>query len=184
MRPSHGFTLIELLLVIIIISVFAAMVGLSVGGTSERQRLQARERLYDELSLIRLESVDQGLLLAVKLIPETTEQAAGYQVVTLDQTAIEKQNRWPIVANIKPQTLPERMRIVIQPLQSTLMASRNDALQDSDAPKLMWFGNGEATPVRIQLMQNEQPIGEPIYVTQLGQVSDDEHGRDQPEPNP
>lgn len=180
MPVARGFTLIELLLVIIIISVFAAMVSLSVGGTGERQLLQLREQLADDLALIRLESTDQSQLFAVQVLSETTQHPAGYQVVTLDQTAVERQNRWPAAANFKPKFLPERTRLIIQPLQSTLIAGQNTALRDSDTPKLMWFGNGEATPVRLQLMHNDQPIGAPIYVTQLGQVSDDEHGRDEP----
>jgi general secretion pathway protein G len=178
MRHLQGFTLIELLLVIIIISVFAAMVGLSVGGASERQLLQVREQLYDDLALIRLESADQGQLLAVQILAETTQSPAAYQVVTLDQTAVERQKRWPLAPNFRPQALPERVRLVIEPLAIPVVG-KNTALQDSDAPRLMWFGNGEATPVRIQLMQNEQPIGAPIYVTQLGQVSDDQHGQDE-----
>ena len=178
MRAVRGFTLIELLLVIIIISVFAAMVSLSVGGTSERQLLQLREQLYDDLALIRLEANDQSQLLALQLLEETPNRPAGYQVVTLDQTAVERQNRWPVVATFKTKYLPERTRLVVSSLQNTLAAGKNVALRDSDTPKLIWFGNGEATPVRLQLMQDTQPIGAPIYVTQLGQVSDDEHGRE------
>ncbi|MEC7121223.1 MAG: prepilin-type N-terminal cleavage/methylation domain-containing protein, partial [Pseudomonadota bacterium] len=64
-QAIRGFTLIELMLVIVIMGVFAAIVGLSVGGAGERRLLVERERLMDNLSIIRLESIDQGRVLGL-----------------------------------------------------------------------------------------------------------------------
>jgi general secretion pathway protein G len=172
----RGFTLIELMLVIVIISIFASMVGLSVGGISERRLLQERERLTDNLALIRLESVDQGRLLGLSLVPQTATQTSGYAVVTLDPQAPERDKRWPVAEGFKFQPLPDRVRLVVTSLQPLAVGGRASALNDSDTPRLLWFGNGEATPVRLQLQQDDQLIGAAVYVTATGQVSDSEQG--------
>lgn len=179
-NAQRGFTLIELMLVIVIISIFAAMVGLSVGGTSERQLLQQRERLIDNLALIRLESADQGRVLALQPISQTATQSAGYAVVGLDLQATEKAQRWPLAEDFKSQPLPDRVRLVINSLASPsprqARSQGNTVFDEQDAPRLIWFGNGEVTPARLQLMQDDQPIGAAIYVTATGLVSDDEQG--------
>ncbi|MEY2863469.1 MAG: type secretion system protein GspH [Pseudomonadota bacterium] len=176
MTAPRGFTLIELMLVIVIMSIFAGMIGLSVGGISERQVLQAREHLTDHLALIRLESVDQGRILGLRTVPQTATQAGGYAVVELDPTTSERDKRWPMAEGFKFQPLPDRVRLVVTSLQPPVVAAKPSALNDGDAPRLLWFGNGEATPVRMQLQQDEKLIGAAVYVSAMGQVSDSEQG--------
>lgn len=177
---QQGFTLIELMLVIVIIGIFAGMVSLSVGGDSERRLLLLRERLVDNLAIVQLESLDQGRLLALQVVPQQAGQLAGYQVVSFEPTAEDVTQRWPVAADFMFQPLPDRVRLQITPLQlrtTTRQPTRDTAIwQDASTPQLMWFGNGEATPVRLQLMQDQQPIGAPLYVSANGQVSDDEQG--------
>lgn len=177
---QQGFTLIELMLVIVIIGIFAAMVSLSVGGESERRLLLLRERLVDNLAIIQLESLDQGRVLALQLVAQQTGQSAGYQVVGFEPTADEVAQRWPPAADFTVQSLPDRVRLQITPLQlrqTPRQPTRDTKIwQDASTPQLMWFGNGEATPVRLQLLQDQQPIGAPLYVSATGQVSDDEQG--------
>ena len=179
-QPQQGFTLIELMLVIVIVGVFAAMVSLSVGGESERRLLLLRERLADNLAIIRLEALDQGRVLALQFIPQQAGQAAGYQVVGFAPTAEEVAQRWPVASDFMLQPLPDRVRLQITPLQlrqATRQTTRDaEVWQAANTPQLIWFGNGEATPVRLQLMQDQQPIGAPLYVSATGQVSDDEQG--------
>lgn len=177
---QQGFTLIELMLVIVIIGIFAGMVSLSVGGDSERRLLLLRERLVDNLAIVQLESLDQGRLLALQVVPQQAGQLAGYQVVGFEPTAEDVAQRWPVAADFMFQPLPDRVRLQITPLQlrtTTRQPTRDTAIwQDASTPQLMWLGNGEATPVRLQLMQDQQPIGAPLYVSASGQVSDDEQG--------
>lgn len=177
---QQGFTLIELMLVIVIIGIFAGMVSLSVGGDSERRLLLLRERLVDNLAIVQLESLDQGRLLALQVVPQQAGQLAGYQVVGFEPTAEDVTQRWPVAADFMFQPLPDRVRLQITPLQlrtTTRQPTRDTAIwQDASTPQLMWLGNGEATPVRLQLMQDQQPIGAPLYVSATGQVSDDEQG--------
>ena len=177
---QRGFTLIELMLVIVIIGIFAAMVSLSVGGESERRLLLLRERLVDNLVIIRLESLDQGRVLGLQVLAQQSGQPAGYQVVGFAPTAEEVAQRWPVVSDFVLQPLPDRVRLQITPLQlrQTSRQTTQDAeiWQDASTPQLIWFGNGEATPVRLQLLQDQQPIGAPLYISATGQVSDDEQG--------
>ena len=177
---QQGFTLIELMLVILIIGIFAAMVSLSVGGESERRLLLLRERLVDNLVIIRLESLDQGRVLGLQVLAQQSGQPAGYQVVGFAPTAEEVAQRWPVVSDFVLQPLPDRVRLQITPLQlrQTPRQTTQDAeiWQDASTPQLIWFGNGEATPVRLQLLQDQQPIGAPLYISATGQVSDDEQG--------
>jgi general secretion pathway protein G len=177
---QQGFTLIELMLVIVIIGVFAGMVSLSVGGESERRLLLLRERLVDNLAIIRLEAQDQGRVLGLQDIPAQTGQVAGYQVVGFDPKAEQVKDRWPVASDFKVQPLPDRVRLQVtslQPRATQRVASRDAQIwQDATTPQFLWFGNGEATPVRLQLWQDQQPIGAPLYVSATGQVSDDEQG--------
>lgn len=177
---QQGFTLIELMLVIVIIGIFAAMVSLSVGGEGERRLLLLRERLVDNLAIIQLESLDQGRLLALQPIMQQAEQSAGYQVVGFEPSAEEVAKRWPVAAEFTVQPFPDRVRLQITPLQSRQAArppTRDAKIwQEGSTPQLIWFGNGEATPVRLQLLKDQQPIGAPLYVNAAGQVSDNEQG--------
>jgi len=179
-RTQQGFTLIELMLVIVIVGIFAAMVSLSVGGESERRLLLLRERLVDNLAIVQLEALDQGRVLGLQFVPQQAGQAAGYQVVGFEPSAEDVAQRWPMASDFVFQPLPDRVRLQITPLQLRQTArqpTRDTAVwQDANTPQLMWFGNGEATPVRLQLMQDQQPIGAPLYVSATGQVSDDEQG--------
>lgn len=179
---EQGFTLIELMLVIVIISIFAAMVSLSVGGSEDRQRLQARERLEDNLSLIQLESEDRAQVLGVRPSEATQDRPAGYEVVSFKEKVGDQPAGWQADSAFAAQTLPEGVTLSISPLnqtspRQTLKDSGSNYLTDAKAPRLLWYGNGEATPVRLQLNYDNKPLGEPLFVTLMGQVSDNEQGR-------
>lgn len=177
---QQGFTLIELMLVIVIVGIFAAMVSLSVGGESERRLLLLRERLIDNLAIVQLESRDQGRVLALQQMQPQAGQETGYQVVGFEPNAEQVEQRWPVASDFKMQTLPDRVRLQVTPLQRRAVqrtTSRDAQIwQDANTPQLIWFGNGETTPVRLQLWHDQQPIGAPLYVSANGQVSDDEQG--------
>ncbi|MEC7119253.1 MAG: hypothetical protein VXW65_05040, partial [Pseudomonadota bacterium] len=105
-------------------------------------------------------------------------QAARYVVVDYDPTAEEVAKRWPVAADFVVQELPDQVYWSITPLQSNQPVSqRSPAVwREASTPQLLWFGNGEATPVRLQLLQHNQPIGAAIYVTATGQITEDEQG--------
>lgn len=177
-KPEQGFTLIEVMLVVLIAGVFAAMVSLSVGGSETRRVMQEREQLIDSIAVIRLESQDQGRMLGLLALDQTATDPARYVVMQFDPNDPNKEKRWKPAEDFKVHALPTGVILTVTPLQDntrqTPSARMNDMTASVLSPKLIWFGNGEATAVRLQLLQEGQPIGDAIEVTSLGRVKKDE----------
>ncbi len=151
------------------------------------------------LKKIRLESADQGRILGLLIQPATDIAPAQYEVVeyrpqanpdssnqnqlnqsqsiqsqfTQNQPMRERdQYRWQLATDFDSQTLPEQSSLQIQSLDHQLNL---DALKQNDAlPQIIWLGNGEAVPVRIQLYLQQQQVGDAIVLNRLGAVSDEE----------
>lgn len=198
-KPQQGFTLIEVMLVIVIMAVMASLIVMNVQGVDQRKVMQARELLVLNLKKIRLESADQGRILGLLIQPATDIAPAQYEVVeyrpqanpdssnqnqlnqsqsiqsqfTQNQPMRERdQYRWQLATDFDSQTLPEQSSLQIQSLDHQLNL---DALKQNDAlPQIIWLGNGEAVPVRIQLYLQQQQVGDAIVLNRLGAVSDEE----------
>ena len=193
-KSQHGFTLIEVMLVIVIMAVMASLIVMNVQGVDQRKVMQARELLALNLKKIRLESADQGRILGLLIQPATDFAPAQYEVVEyrpqansdnsnqskLNQSQFNQnqpmrerdQYRWQLATDFDSQTLPEQSSLQIQSLDHQLNL---DALKQNDAlPQIIWLGNGEAVPVRIQLYLQQQQVGDAIVLNRLGAVSDEE----------
>ena len=198
-KPQQGFTLIEVMLVIVIMAVMASLIVMNVQGVDQRKVMQARELLVLNLKKIRLESADQGRILGLLIQPATDIAPAQYEVVeyrpqanpdssnqnqlnqsqsiqsqfTQNQPMRERdQYRWQLATDFDSQTLPEQSSLQIQSLDHQLNL---DVLKQNDAlPQIIWLGNGEAVPVRIQLYLQQQQVGDAIVLNRLGAVSDEE----------
>jgi general secretion pathway protein G len=198
-KSQQGFTLIEVMLVIVIMAVMASLIVMNVQGVDQRKVMQARELLVLNLKKIRLESADQGRILGLLIQPATDIAPAQYEVVeyrpqanpdssnqnqlnqsqsiqsqfTQNQPMRERdQYRWQLATDFDSQTLPEQSSLQIQSLDHQLNL---DALKQNDAlPQIIWLGNGEAVPVRIQLYLQQQQVGDAIVLNRLGAVSDEE----------
>lgn len=190
LSPSQqGFSLIELLVVIVIISVFAAVVGMSVGGVEHRRLMQEREQLINDLAVIRLESLDQARVYALIPLTANATSDAGYMVAEYSpDTAKDKQTGqldktklWQPVADFKQRTFSANIYLRVSPLDR--QAEQNNpnqhaqALLGREAPRLIWFGNGENKPVQLQMIKDGQPVGSPIFVNSTGLTADTEPGR-------
>ena len=198
-KSQQGFTLIEVMLVIVIMAVMASLIAMNVQGVDQRKVMQARELLVLNLKKIRLESADQGRILGLLIQPATDIAPAQYEVVEyrpqanpdssnqnqLNQSqsiqsqfnpnqprGARDQYRWQLATDFDSQTLPEQSSVQIQSLDHQLNL---DALKQNDAlPQIIWLGNGEAVPVRIQLYLQQQQVGDAIVLNRLGAVSDEE----------
>ncbi|MFC3901964.1 type II secretion system protein G (GspG) [Acinetobacter marinus] len=191
---QHGFTLIEVMLVIVIMAVMASLIVMNVQGVDQRKVMQARELLVLNLKKIRLESADQGRILGLLIQPATDIAPAKYEVVEYrlqanPDNSIQNQSnqsqfnqsqpyaqrdqyRWQLAADFDSQTLPEQSSLQIQSLDHQLNL---DVLKQNDAlPQIIWLGNGEALPVRIQLYLQQQQVGDAIVLNRLGAVSDEQ----------
>ena len=80
--------------------------------------------------------------------------------------------KWQQYSEFKPRTLPEQVSFSVQPVDQQYENAKNDDLLQGDAPKLLWFGNGEAKPVRIQFYFEQRPIGEEIELDHLGKINE------------
>jgi prepilin-type N-terminal cleavage/methylation domain-containing protein len=58
-RSQAGFTLVEVVVVVVIISIFAGMISLSVGSSDSRKNRAFYEHLTDSLSYVRLLSAER-----------------------------------------------------------------------------------------------------------------------------
>lgn len=174
-----GFTLIEVMLVIVIMAVIASLIVVNVQGVDHRRVVQAKEFLILDLQRIRLEAVDQGRVLGLLVNPATDLSPATYQVVeyvkqynqnhTEIQPPKQQQYVWQIAKDFKQKELPEQSNLIIQALdhQYNLQVLQND---QQLLPKMIWLGNGEVIPVRLQLYMQHQPIGDAIEVNRLGLI--------------
>ena len=58
-RSQSGFTLVEIVVVVVILSIFAGMMSLSVGSSESRKNRAFYEHLTDSLSYVRLLSAER-----------------------------------------------------------------------------------------------------------------------------
>ncbi len=189
-EAQSGFTLVELLVVIVIISVFAVIIGMSVGGVEHRRLMQEREQLVNDLAVIRLESLDQARVFALIPLSANASTDAGYIIAEYSpDTAVNKQTGqldksklWQPVADFKQRSFSANVYLRVntldrQPENQNNQNQHAEALLGREAPRLIWFGNGENKPVKLQMIKDDQPIGSPIYINSTGLTSDTEPGR-------
>lgn len=194
-QKQHGFTLIEVMLVIVIMSIFAALVVVSVSGVEQRKLMQQRDQLINDLNVVRLESSDQARVYALMTTSATATAPAGYffaeyqlpeqadpaTLSTQPQNAARANNAtqkplWQPVDGFKARTLEEGAMLQIRSMDNSPQVSGPEGLLGRQSPDLIWFGNGEVKPARLQIIFNNQPIGNPIYINTTGMVSDTEQG--------
>lgn len=187
--PQSGFTLIEVMLVIVIISIFSALAVLSIGNVEQRRVMQQREQLINDLNVVRLESNDQSRVFALIVQQASATQPAGYSfaeyqppvnpLTTATQrqrqpVTVEKKPLWKAVDVFKSRALSENAFLQVRRMDNVPASSPQEGLTDQQSPDLIWFGNGEVKPVRLQIIYNNQPLGNPVYVNAIGAVSDSE----------
>lgn len=144
LRRSHhqsGFTLVEIMVVVVILSIFAGMMSLSVGSSESRKNLAFYEHLVDSLQYVRLLSAErmQPMGLALKankqgqLSPvivslsdpyHSYQQSAnasdnGKNAMELTAMSADKQNTqpsWQVDPSITLPAIPDKVTITINTL--------------------------------------------------------------------
>lgn len=172
MKGPQGFTLIEVMVVIVVMGIMASLILLNTNGTSHRQALQAREFLLLELNKIQREADDQGQVLALDLLPATDVSPMRYRVVQYLPAALREPNQapWQSMAAFQMQHLPGEVEIQITPVVHQFEhAQRSELLQDQ-APQLIFLGNGEVKPARLQFYLAGQALGAEIAIDELGKI--------------
>ena len=188
LRKQTGFTLIELMVVIVIVGIMAALVMLNVDGIDQRKAMQAREALIMDLQQIARQSADQSRIYALVTEPASDVSAFRYKVEEYQplqrrqnaQSNLaehqgqqgDRQQVWLNVDEFQIKTLPDGVSFSIEPQDQRFENAQNSDLVGERAPQLIWFGNGEAKPVLIQMYYQQSPIGELIQIDYLGKVAD------------
>lgn len=179
LTKASGFTLVELMVVIVIIAVISSLVMVNIGGTEQRKAMQAREFLILELQKINREANDQGRIYALQTHAATDVADFGYTLLQYQQPAVRtavngqlaaQREKWQPVKDFKIKTMPPKVSFVVQETEHRFEHANNSDLIGQNAPTLIWFGNGEAKPVTIQVYYQQQTIGEPIRMDYLGQI--------------
>ena len=195
MTPSSahqfGFTLIELMVVIVIIGIMASLIIMNISGVDQRKAMQAREVLIMDLKRVNREANDQSRILA--LVTQNATDVAPFQYrfdeYQMPQPQVNAQGQvqvdrfasnlssarqtWTPVADIKVQSLPDHVSFTVEAQSYDFKNANNAELLGSNAPQLIWLGNGEVKPVSIQMYYDQKPVGELIQVDYLGKVIDE-----------
>lgn len=188
----RGFTLVEIMVVIVILSIFAGMMMLSVNSADNRKHMAFYDHLQSNISYIRLLAAEQmqpyGLaiklakddvpnqLVAVKLVG-SAPKIANSEASSTTNNGPAQVPQWQIASQVSPLDIPQHINVTILPLDNTPAATISPVwLTGNDAPPIVWFGTGEATPVQILLQKknpNDEtvyPIGEPILINSAGAI--------------
>lgn len=178
---QHGFTLIELMVVIVIVGVMTSLVVMNLSGIDQRKAMQAREMLILDLKKINREANDQARIYALVTNISQADGTFSYQVneyspISSNQQAqitLTSPNRWNTLTEFKPRILPAKVSFSVDAQQHDFDNANNTDLLGTNAPQLIWLGNGETKPVTIQMYYDQKPVGELIQVDYLGKVIDE-----------
>lgn len=173
----RGFTLIELMVVIVIMGIMASLVLLNTSGVDQRKAMQAREILLMDLQRVLREANDQSRILALDVQTATDVTPFRYAIIEYRSTVQSGQNlqneKWQSYADFKLRSLPDHVSFQIQTLEQQRFANaKNRDLTQANSPQLIWLGNGEVKPVRIQFFFEEREIGAAIEVDHLGKINE------------
>lgn len=182
-HKQQGFTLIEVMLVIVIMAVMASLIVMNIQGIDQRKVMQAREMLLLDLQRIRLEAADQGRVLGLVFLPATDVAPSAYQVMEyvekpadknqtlndLNTQMSQRQYIWQAAQDFVIKPLPTQSSLQIQMLDQQIKLD-NLKLAQGQMPQLIWLGNGEVLPARLQIFWQQQPVGDVIELNRLGLV--------------
>lgn len=199
LAKQAGFTLVEIVVVVVILAVFAAVVGLSVGSSEARKNRAFYEHLTDTLDYVRLLSAERMQPMGLQLQGNVNGQAEPV-IVQLDNAYAAYQNMpqveppksnmelsadiggqsveqvtptWQDVSEVTLPELPVGVTLSINPLTVDNGATNGQTLQPwftKGAPEVLWFGTGQAAPVAIEVRYNSRLVGEVIQILPDGRV--------------
>ncbi len=201
-KKSHfqqGFTLIEIMVVVLILSLFALMVSVSIGTTSTRKNRAFYEHLIDSMSYIRLLSAEKMHPIGLRLVTEKTGETS-LQAVQLEnayshyQTHLNSENStknamelsayigkndnekqakasWQIVEDVRLPTPPKELAIEIISLEEQQdKQNLQPWFVGQEVPNLLWYGTGQATASKIEISYQGRLVGDAIYLMADGSV--------------
>lgn len=152
-----GFTLIELLLVLVVVSIMASLLVVSISDNPAQQLDREAVRLRSVLEMASEEALMQGLEISLA-VTESPEGLRGYQFLLLDPDDLSWHDSddkpfifHPLHADISMQVVPTDGLF-----QSTQFDRQIKQLQQLTSekrwkPELLFLSSGENTPFVITL---------------------------------
>lgn len=176
-QSQRAFTLIEVMVVIVIMGIMASLIVLNIGGVDQRKAMQAREVFLMDLQRILREANDQSRILALDVRTATDVAPFSYSiqeyVVSSQQNSKSTElQKWQKYSDFKTRFLPDHVAFQIESLSKIYPNAQNRDLIEANAPKMIWLGNGEVKPVRIQFFFEDREIGQPIEIDHLGKINE------------
>ena len=105
-QTQAGFTLVEIVVVVVILSIFAGMMSLSVGSSESRKNRAFYEHLTDSLSYVRLLSAERMQPMGLSLQANKQGQVAPI-IVTLSNPYVAYQTVTPTTRDSTPKNAME-----------------------------------------------------------------------------
>ena len=106
-RAQTGFTLVEIIAVVVILSIFAGMISLSVGSSDSRKNLAFYEHLTDSLSYVRLLSAERMQPMGLSLQADKQGQVSPVIVTLSHPYAAYQANNNASTADSTPKNAME-----------------------------------------------------------------------------
>ncbi|MFC6203582.1 type II secretion system protein [Psychrobacter urativorans] len=158
-RSQVGFTLVEIMVVVVILSIFAGMMSLSVGSSDSRKNRAFYEHLTDSLSYVRLLSAERMQPMGLILQADKQGQVTPV-IVTLSNPYLSYQ----------------------QAANSTADSGKNSMELSADISGLSASGNEQSpTPswtVEPEVSLPTMPVGVSLSIASLDSAdSNEEEGR-------
>lgn len=161
---SRGFTLIEIMLVLVVISVMASMLALSIGDSPVRQLEREAKRVQAVLQMAADEAQMQGVELALSLTDNPDQEASGYLFLQFD---IDQQQWQPLTGkpfglfefsediSVELQLKSDGQSDVYQQQLSLLTKMTGES---SYSPQVLLFSSGEMTPFELSFRHPQSSV--------------------------
>lgn len=173
-RTQYGFTLVEVMVVIVVMGIMASLVLLNLNGTDHRKALQAKELFILDLERILREANDQSRVLALDIQAATDVTAFRYAVMEYQpqQTSnLTNNSPWQPYSEFKIRNLPEQVSFQVTATDYQFQNAANTTLLQNNAPQLIFLGNGDVKPVRVQFYFEDRALGAEIDIDHLGKIN-------------
>ena len=158
-RP-RGFTLIEMMLVLVVISVMASMLAVSIGDNSQKLLDREARRLQTSLQMVADEAVMQGVEFSLAMGTDTTDETPGYQFLRLDTESLAWLPSVEKLLAFHPLDPNISLQVSLQGANDTEFERQVERLQSlgkqqGPEPLLLLLSSGEMTPFIITLSHSD-----------------------------